>query len=67
MPFVVDERRRRLLAHSAVVVGLVFCAYLFLVSESQKGSMAFDIVAYYRFDLAHPYTGSVGDMGFFAY
>jgi Glycosyltransferase family 87 len=67
MPFVVDERRRRLLAHGAVVVGLVFCAYLFLVSESQKGSMAYDIVAYYHFDLAHPYTGNVGDLGFFAY
>ncbi len=67
MPLVLDERRRRLLYHSAVVVGLVFAAYLFLVSEAQKGSVAYDIVAYYSFDLAHPYGGNVGDLGFFAY
>ena len=67
MPFVLDERRRRLLYHGAVVVGLVFAAYLFVVSESQKGSVAYDIAAYYTFDLAHPYGGNVGDLGFFAY
>lgn len=67
MPFVLDERRRRLLYHSAVVVGLVFAAYLFLVSEAQKGSVAYDIAAYYTFDLSHPYGGNVGDLGFFAY
>jgi len=67
MPLVLDERRRRLLYHSAVVVGLVFAAYLFLVAEAQKGSVAYDIVAYYSFDLAHPYRGNVGDLGFFAY
>lgn len=67
MPFVLDERQRRLVTHGAVVVGLVFCAYLFLVSEAQKGSAAYDIVAYYKVNLDHPYTGDVGDLGFFAY
>lgn len=67
MPLLRDERFRRLLVHSAVVVGLVFFVYLFVVSESQKGSMAFDIVSYYSFDLAQPYTGNVGDLGFFPY
>ena len=67
MPFAIDERWRRVLYHGAVVVGLIFAAYLFLVSESQKGSVGYDIAAYYSFDLAHPYTGNVGDLGFFAY
>jgi hypothetical protein len=67
MPFVLNEGRRRLLYHSAVVVGLVFAAYLFLVSEGQKGSVAYDIVSYYKFDLAQPYEGNVGDLGFFPY
>jgi hypothetical protein len=67
MPFVLDERRRRLLYHGAVVTGLVFVAYLFLVAEAQKGSVAYDIVAYYTFNVAQPYTGNVGDLGFFPY
>jgi hypothetical protein len=67
MPFVRDERRRRLLYHAAVVVGLVFAAYLFLVSEGQKGSVAYDVVSYYAFNLAHPSVGNVGDLGFFPY
>jgi Glycosyltransferase family 87 len=67
MSFAIDDRWRRVLYHSAVVVGLVFAAYLFLVSESQKGSVAYDIAAYYSFNLAHPYQGNVGDLGFFAY
>ena len=60
-------RWRRLARDAAVVVGLVFAAYLFLVSAGQKGSMAFDVVAYWQVDLAQPYAGSVGDLGFFAY
>ena len=58
---------RRLLLHAAVVPGLVFAAYIFLVSAAQKGSVGFDIVAYWSVDLANPYHGNVGDLGFFAY
>ena len=58
---------RRIARDVAVVIGLVFGAYLFLVSASQKGSMAFDVVAYWQLDLANPYTASVGDLGFFPY
>jgi hypothetical protein len=58
---------RRIARDVAVVVGLVFGAYLFLVSAGQKGSMAFDVVAYWQLDLANPYTASVGDLGFFPY
>ena len=67
MRLVLDDRRRRLIKHSAIVIGLVFCAYLFLVSEAQKGSVAFDIVSYFTVNLAHPYSGNVGDLGFFPY
>ena len=67
MLLALDDRRRRLLKHSAIVVGLVFGAYLFLVSEAQKGSMAFDVVSYFTVNLSHIYTGVVGDLGFFPY
>jgi len=49
------------------VIGLVFAGYLFLVSASVKGSLGFDIVAYWAVNLATPYHGNVGDLGFFAY
>ncbi len=58
---------RRIARDAAVVVGLIFAAYLFVVSAGQKGSMAFDVVAYWQLDLADPYTASVGDLGFFPY
>lgn len=58
---------RRTVVHSAVLTGLVFAGYLFLVAAAQKGSMAFDVVAYWSFDLANPYPGNVGDLGFFPY
>ncbi|MEX2546496.1 MAG: glycosyltransferase family 87 protein [Chloroflexota bacterium] len=57
----------RTLAHGAVLIGLIFCAYLFFVAAPLKGSMAFDVVAYWRMNLADPYGGSVGDLGFFPY
>jgi hypothetical protein len=58
---------RRVLFHGAVLVGLVFAAYLFLVAASAKNSMAFDVVSYWRLDLLDPYHGTVGDLGFFPY
>src|SRR6478735_10381110 len=64
------ERRewlRRTLFHAAVVSGLVFAAYLFLVAAPFKGSMAFDVVSYWRLALADIYHGRVGDLGFFPY
>lgn len=68
MSIAIGERWRRPLYHGAVVAGLIFAAYLFFVAEAQLGTVAFDIVAYYRFDLADPYQyGIVGDLGFFGY
>lgn len=64
------ERRdwlRRTMFHAAVLTGLIFAVFLVVVSAPVKGSMGFDIVAYWRLDLAHPYHGNVGDLGFFPY
>ncbi len=58
---------RRLLLHSVVLVGLIFAGYIFFVSSGVKGSVGFDIVAYWTVNLAAPYHGNVGDLGFFAY
>jgi hypothetical protein len=58
---------RRLLFHGAVMAGLVFAGYLFLVAASAKQSMAFDVVSYWQLDLLDPYHGTVGDLGFFPY
>jgi hypothetical protein len=58
---------RRLVRDAAIVGGLVFGGYLFTVAAGVKGSLAFDVVAYWSVDLARPYGGDVGDLGFFAY
>lgn len=64
------ERRvwlKRTLFHAAVLTGIIFAAYLVLVAAPITGSMAFDVVSYWRLDLAHPYHGTVGGLGFFPY
>jgi hypothetical protein len=58
---------RRTLLHGLVLVGLIFAAYVLLVAAPAKGTLAVDVVAYWRLDLASPYHGQVGDLGFFAY
>ena len=58
---------RRTVVHSLVVAGLIFAAYVLLVAAPNKGTLAVDTVAYWRVDLASPYHGQVGDLGFFAY
>src|SRR5688572_12482642 len=64
------ERRTwlsRTLLHAAVLTGLIFAVYVFLIAAPFKGSMAFDVVSYWRLDLTQPYHGTVGDLGFFPY
>jgi hypothetical protein len=46
---------RRLALHSAVVVGLVFGAYVLFVAAPGKGTLAIDTLCYWRVDLANPY------------
>lgn len=57
----------RTLLHAGVLAGLLFAAYIFLVAAPMKQSMGFDVVSYWRLDLADPYHGTVGDLGFFPY
>jgi hypothetical protein len=58
---------RRLIVHPAVLAGLIFAAYLLIVAAPQKASLAFDVLSYWRLDLADLYRGQVGDLGFFPY
>jgi hypothetical protein len=58
---------RRTIVHSVVLVGLIFAAYLILIAAPAKGSLAADVVAYWRLNLADPYHGHVGDAAFFPY
>ncbi|MEO6350138.1 MAG: hypothetical protein ABIP53_05765 [Candidatus Limnocylindrales bacterium] len=50
-----------------MTAGLVFAGFLLFVTAPLKGSMAFHVVAYWNVELADPYHGSVGDLGFFPY
>ncbi len=61
------DDRRRALFHGAVLGGLLFFAYLFLIVAPRVGSFGYDAVAYWRQDLTNLYSGSVGDLGFFPY
>ena len=58
---------RRTLSHAAVLAGLIFGAYLILVAAPVKQSFGFDVVSYWALDMASPYHGKVGDLGFFPY
>jgi Glycosyltransferase family 87 len=62
-----QEWLRRTALHSAILAGLIFAAYLFTVVAIQKGAVAYDVVAYWHIDLANPYHGTIGALGFFAY
>lgn len=53
--------------HSAVVVGLTFTAYLPLVATPTEGTLASDVLAYWRVVLTHPYADTYGDIGSFPY
>ena len=59
--------RRRAIFHGLVLAGLVFFAYLFLIAAPSKGTLGFDIYAYWSVRIDDPYHASLGDFGFFAY
>jgi hypothetical protein len=59
--------RRRAVRDGLVLAGLIFTAYVIFVAAPSKGTLAVDVVAYWGVDLADPYGGLVGDLGFFAY
>ena len=59
--------RRRALVHGCVLAGLLVLAYVFVVAAPQKGTFGYDAYAYWRVDLADPYSQPLGSLGFFAY
>jgi hypothetical protein len=59
--------RRRAIFHGLVLAGLVFFAYVFLVAAPAKGTLGFDIYAYWSVRIGDPYHRLLGDLGFFAY
>lgn len=58
---------RRAVRDGAVVAGLLFTAYLFLVVAPSAGTVGFDAFAYWSVNAADPYATGVGGLGAFNY
>ena len=58
---------RRAARDGAVIAGLLFGAYLFLVVATAAGTVGFDAFAYWNVDPAEPYEIPVGALGAFNY
>lgn len=59
--------RRRALRDGAIVAGLLFAAYLFVVVAPQAGSVGFDALSYWIYSIDDPYKITHGTMGSFVY
>lgn len=57
----------RALRDGAVVAGLIFTAYLFLILAPSVGTFGFDAFAYWAVNPADPYQAGVGGLGAFNY
>ena len=57
----------RALRDGAVVAGLIFTAYLFLIVAPSVGTFGFDAFAYWAVNSADPYQTGVGGLGAFNY
>ena len=57
----------RALRDGALVAGLLFAGYLFLVVAKSVGTFGFDAFAYWSVDLADPYARTAGALGAFTY
>lgn len=58
---------RRALRDGAVIAGLLFTAYLFIIVAPQQGTVGFDTFAYWNVNGADPYQAGVGGLGAFNY
>ncbi len=58
---------RRAVRDGAVIAGLLFTAYLFLVIAPQQGTVGFDAFAYWAVNPYDPYTVPVGGLAAFNY
>lgn len=58
---------RRALRDGAVLAGLLFTGYLFVVVAPQAQTVGFDAWAYWTLDIADPYATHIGGLGSFLY
>ena len=58
---------RRAVRDGAVIAGLLFAAYLFVIVAPVAGTMGFDAFAYWSVDASDPYQTGVGGLGAFNY
>jgi hypothetical protein len=58
---------RRALRDGAIIAGLLFTAYLFIVVAPQQRTAGFDAFAYWSVDPANPYQTPVGGLSAFNY
>lgn len=61
MTAALNAKTRRLLIHGAILVGLIFGAYVLFVAAPAKGTLGIDAMAYWRIDLADPYGNAPHD------
>ena len=59
--------RLRALRDGAVVAGLLFLAYLFVIVAPQAGTVGFDALSYWVYSIDDPYRITHGTMGSFVY
>jgi hypothetical protein len=57
----------RAVGDGAIVAGLLFAGYLFLVVAPSAGTFGFDSFAYWSVNLADPYARTAGALGAFTY
>jgi hypothetical protein len=58
---------RRAVRDGAVIAGLLFTAYLFVIVAPTAGTVGFDAFAYWTVDPSDPYQTGVGGLGAFNY
>lgn len=58
---------RRAVRDGAIVAGLLFTGYLFVVVAPSQGTVGFDAFAYWSLNPAHPYQTAVGGLSAFNY
>src|SRR5262245_16572028 len=64
---VLSTPARRAVRDGAVVAGLLFLLYLFIIVAPVAGTFGFDAFAYWSVDPDAPYTTGVGGLGAFNY
>ncbi|MBA3778979.1 MAG: DUF2029 domain-containing protein [Chloroflexi bacterium] len=59
--------RRRAVRDGLFLAGMMFLLNLFLRVAPSAGTVGFDAYSYWRVDLADPYRGAIGSLGWFPY